>query len=121
MNQQSNLDEASALLAMNDEQFMDQAYVELFSNSFAIGNDEDASRRRAVLGWLAENKAHFQKMVCGPASTALREVEDNHQDSATLVVLIGDLIAASVVGISPLTAAAFIVRTGIKKFCSDAY
>lgn len=114
------LNAAQALARMDESELFDKAYAELNPDRFAIGDEDENGRRRAVTGWLADNAAQLQKAVCGPATARLRNLEGTSRDAAALIIGVADLIADAVVGISPLTVAAILVKIGLDRFCNNA-
>jgi hypothetical protein len=84
-----------------------------------LGEVDPEELRERGIRWFAKRKKELQEKVCNGYIAEVVLQEGRSWDQTLLLAAVADLIASLVVGVSPITVAALILKEGLHQFCSN--
>jgi hypothetical protein len=109
-------DEATRLLAKNEDELL----ADLGADLLGLGGVPPSVEvlNTAARGWLSDNATKIRTCVC---TEEVRKLLNSNVGSVEICVALGDLLLGQFVGVSPLSLAAIILKTGVSSFCRNLW
>jgi hypothetical protein len=95
----------------------DQLYSVLATYTDKNSVFDPAGQRAAGKRAFARLEATLHARLCDEWGLCARLKEESVKDATNVVVIIGDVIAAHVVGLPPFLIASLLVKIGLRQFC----
>ena len=113
------VEEIQALKSKSIEELYKLIGEQLLSETLGIDEFSDEETKEEAVDWENQQRVNLRKSICG--SDPYRAYIENPEgwDWVMIVTALADLIAGVVVGVSPLTVAALILKKGLDKLCAE--
>jgi hypothetical protein len=112
--------ELSSLLALSEDDLYLEIDRQLMPPGFRIDLRGIDVKVESGKSWFEEWRTRIRDRICTPTARASLDRAIEAPGSGTLLIAIADMIAGIVVGVSPVTVAALVVKLGLGRFCGQA-
>lgn len=100
-----------------DELFLEIAH-QLNPTGFYVDKREREEKVAAGRKWFADHRLRLAEVICSSPRVAVWRASAEKSPSM-IVTALADLVAGLVIGVSPFTVAALIMKYGLDRLCGD--
>lgn len=111
-----NDEELQILLSRTDDELFLEIAHQLNEPGFYVDKREREEKVAAGRKWFADHKARLAEVVCSSPRVAAWRASAEKSPNMIFTAL-ADLVAGLVIGVSPFTVAALIMKFGLDRLC----
>jgi hypothetical protein len=111
--------EISNLLALSEDELLAKIGIDVAGESLRLRPPSVQDLIQKGREWLIANMQMLQNQVC--RDLELRRMVENPTDNQVLAIAVLDLITSYVVGVSPITVTALLIKRGLRNLCRECW